>query len=73
MTLSTLHGGAMPPQSKTEPRLEDEKRHTRIVRMDSALWERLRLAAFDLRRSQNDIIVEALEDWLDQHDSEAKP
>lgn len=58
----------MPPKPKTEPQTEDDKRHVRVVRMDPALWERLRLAAFNLRRPQNSIIVEALEAWLDQHE-----
>ena len=67
MSLSTLYGGVMPPKS------DDDKRHTRIVRMSPALWERLRLAAFNLRRPQNSIIVEALEAWLDQHEKDAAP
>lgn len=69
MTLNALYGGVMPPKPKTE----EDKRHTRIVRMNPALWERLRLAAFNLRRPQNSIIVEALEAWLDQHETDTNP
>jgi predicted DNA-binding protein len=53
------------PKSDTEP-------HTRTLRLPPELFERLRLFAFNQRRPQNDIIVEALEDWLNKHEAEDK-
>jgi hypothetical protein len=72
MALGTLRGGIMPSNLKTEDGTP-QKRHEKILRMDPALWERLRLVAFNLRRPQNDIIVEALQAWLDRHEAEGQP
>lgn len=65
MTITALHGGNMPrkPSGETMP-------HTRTLRIPPALWERLRLYAFNQRRPQNDIITEALEEWLARHEKD---
>jgi predicted DNA-binding protein len=44
--------------------------HTLPVRLSVPLWERLRVSAFKQRRTMNSIIVEALEDWLDKHETD---
>jgi predicted transcriptional regulator len=46
------------------------KNHTLPVRLSVPLWERLRVSAFKRRRTMNSIIVEALEDWLDKHETD---
>jgi hypothetical protein len=54
----------------TMPRKTTSKNHTLPVRLGVPLWERLRVSAFKRRRTMNSIIVEALEDWLDKHETD---